>query len=285
MWLILKALSTHMNKQFAVVSFALFSVMFLSVSAFLPLLDSPLLAKSISPHVPPKRKEMRGDSPTPTYDPLAQPPLPPDPSEYEFGRYLYWLHCMPCHGDHGQGLTDEFRRVWVEDHQNCWGRGCHSGKYAEDSFYVPTIVPALVTSAQLAQFQTQQDLLDYLRSTHPPQDPGFLEEDEYHALAFFVLTLNGRLTEKPTPQPTVTPTPSLPPPSHADPLQGYVPIVFIASILFISTFVIVLKKRTEVRAPGKNQGFSSHPDSSTAMKISVAEMMPMSAPLSSATGK
>jgi cytochrome c len=175
---------------------------------------------------------MRGDSPTPTYDPFAQPPLPPDPTEYEFGRYLYWRHCMPCHGDRGQGLTDEFRSVWVEDHQNCWARGCHSGKYAEDSFYVPTIVPALVTGARLVHFETQEDLLDYLRSTHPPQDPGFLEEDEYRALAFFVFSMNDRLTAEPTSQPTLTPTPSL------------------LSILIISFFILI-RKRTEVRATDK----------------------------------
>lgn len=188
-------------------------------------------------------------SPTPTYDPLEQPPLPPNPTEYELGRYLYWQHCMPCHGDRGQGLTDEFRGVWVEDHQDCWSRGCHSGKYANDSFYIPTIVPALVKSDDLAYFASQQELFDYLKTTHPPQDPGFLEEDEYRALALFVFSMNDRLTASPMPSPSVTPTPSLPPSSRLNQLPSFVPLILIGFILVF--IMVILHKRTNVRAPEK----------------------------------
>ena len=47
--------------------------------------------------------------PTPTYDPFGEPSLPNNPTQLESGRHLYWRHCMPCHGDMGQGLTDDFR--------------------------------------------------------------------------------------------------------------------------------------------------------------------------------
>ena len=42
-------------------------------------------------------------SPTPTPDPLAIPLLPESPTQVDIGRNLYYYHCMPCHGDQGQG--------------------------------------------------------------------------------------------------------------------------------------------------------------------------------------
>lgn len=133
-------------------------------------------------------------SATPTYDPLVEPPLPEQPTEYELGRNLYWHWCMTCHGDRGQGLTDEFRGIWEPDHQNCWGRGCHAGRPGDEGFPIPTVVPALVDDTHLGKFASVQDLADYLRATHPPQSPGILEDDNYHAIALFVFTMDGRQT-------------------------------------------------------------------------------------------
>jgi hypothetical protein len=131
-------------------------------------------------------------SPTPTYDPLEEPPLPPNPTEYELGRNLYWHWCMTCHGDRGQGLTDEFRGIWEPDHQNCWGRGCHAGHSGDTGFPIPTVVPALVDETHLAAFASVQELSEFLEATHPPQSPGVLKDDEYHAIALFVFALNER---------------------------------------------------------------------------------------------
>jgi cytochrome c len=152
-------------------------------------------------------------SPTPTYDPLVEPPLPENPTEYELGRNLYWHWCMTCHGDVGQGLTDEFREIWVEDHQDCWGRGCHAGHPGDTGFPIPTVVPALVNDAHLRQFTCIQELSAFLKATHPPQSPGILKDEEYHAIALFVFTMNERpLIDFPvthTPVPTWTGTPVL----------------------------------------------------------------------------
>jgi cytochrome c len=63
--------------------------------------------------------------PSPTVDRLAIPVLPDHPTQVEIGKNVYYYHCMPCHGDKGQRLTSEWRSQWVDDHQNCWGRGCH----------------------------------------------------------------------------------------------------------------------------------------------------------------
>ena len=142
---------------------------------------------------------------TPTYDPLSEPPLPANPTEYELGRNLYWHWCMTCHGDVGQGLTDAFRGIWEEDHQDCWGRGCHAGHPGDMGFPIPTVVPALVSYTHLKQFACLQELSAFLKATHPPQSPGILKDEEYHAISLFVFTMNERpLVELPAP---MTPTP------------------------------------------------------------------------------
>lgn len=131
-----------------------------------------------------------------TSDRLAEPVLPESPTQVEVGRNLYYFHCMPCHGDRGQGLTDEFRAIWVEDHQNCWGRGCHNGRSELSAFYIPKAVPPVSgTSQALAAFQTPDQLFAFLQATQPPQRPGALSEGEYWALTAFLLHENGRLPE------------------------------------------------------------------------------------------
>jgi len=131
-------------------------------------------------------------SPTPTYDPLVEPLLPENSTEFELGRNLYWHWCMTCHGDRGQGLNDEFRGIWEPEHQNCWGRGCHAGRQGDKGFPIPTVVPALVSETHLVQFASVKDLSDFLKATHPPQSPGILKDEEYHAIAIFVFAMNDR---------------------------------------------------------------------------------------------
>lgn len=127
-------------------------------------------------------------------DPLAEPYLPRNPTQYEQGRHLYWLNCMPCHGDSGQGLTDEFRSLWEEDHQNCWARGCHAGRVGDGGFPLPRTIPGIISpSSDLPAYATPETLYDYLCSTHPPQRPGALTEGEYWALTAYVLAENGCL--------------------------------------------------------------------------------------------
>lgn len=187
-------------------------------------------------------------APTPTYDPLAEPPLPPNPTEYELGRNLYWHWCMTCHGDRGQGLTDEFRGIWPPDHQNCWGRGCHAGRQEDQGFPIPTVVPALVNESHLARFSSQQDLADFLKATHPPQSPGILKEEEYQAIALFVFTMNSRLlVATPTFIPTATPIP----PRDENINREAISVGGIAVLISIMPIVLFLLWRARAR-PKKN---------------------------------
>jgi hypothetical protein len=190
--------------------------------------------------IPPIQTTVPPDpSPTsPIYDPLVEPPLPENPTEYELGQNLYWHWCMTCHGDRGQGLTDEFRAIWEPEHQDCWGRGCHAGRSGDGGFPIPTVVPALVNESHLSKFDSVQDLSDFLRETHPPQSPGILKNEDYHAIALFVFTMNERsLVDAPVlvPSPSVTEPaiPSQEPIAESLPLYG---ILF--AMILVSIFVL-----------------------------------------------
>ncbi|MCZ7667923.1 MAG: hypothetical protein M5U34_12380 [Chloroflexi bacterium] len=43
-----------------------------------------------------------GMQPTLAIDRLAPPPTVENPTQLDEGAYLYWLYCIPCHGDKGQ---------------------------------------------------------------------------------------------------------------------------------------------------------------------------------------
>jgi hypothetical protein len=184
---------------------------------------------------------------TPTYDPLEEPPLPPHPTEYELGRNLYWHWCMTCHGDRGQGLTDDFRAIWEPEHQNCWGRGCHAGRIGDEGFPIPTVVPALVNDTHLAQFESVQELSDFLKATHPPQSPGILKREEYQAISLFVFAINERspidILLAVTPEPTLVPTPTT---ATSLPATSSFPLYAIGIFLGLMIGVLMLARRTRI---------------------------------------
>jgi len=168
---------------------------------------------------PPRPTQMPG------LDRLAVPVLPESPTQVDTGRYLYYFHCMPCHGDRGQGLTDEWRQVWDEEHRNCWGRGCHAARSEMDAFFLPRSVPPLIG---LGSFETADDLFTFLRETQPPQRPGTLSDPDYWALTAFLLYENGRLPAGAQ----VGPQPA----GHS----GRTGIVALAILLFLPATLLVL---------------------------------------------
>ncbi len=128
--------------------------------------------------------------PTPTVDRLAAPPTVPSPMQADEGAQLFWLYCQPCHGDQGQGLTDEWRAQFPEEEQNCWQSGCHSahGKdLPEYGFILPTAVPPVIGAGSLNNFETAQQLYYYMRSAMPYEAPGSLSEAEYLAITAYII--------------------------------------------------------------------------------------------------
>lgn len=189
-------------------------------------------------------------SPAPTYDPLVEPPLPANPTELDLGENLYWHWCMTCHGDKGQGLTDEFRGIWEPEHQNCWARGCHTGRRDDLGFPIPTIVPAVVSKDHLAQFPSIQSFADFLKATHPPQSPGILKNEEYQAIALFVFSMNGRSPDTVTPIttkiPVSTPTATLHSPAISRPHSQTTLIVVLVLLALLVAGVLVILVRLRI---------------------------------------
>jgi hypothetical protein len=157
--------------------------------------------------------------------------LPDHPTEVQVGEVVYYYNCMPCHGDQGQGLTDEFRQVWVEDHQNCWAVGCHGGRVSDEGFPIPKYVPAVSARPdQLMRFASPENLFDYLQSYHPPQRPGALAEDEYWAVTALLLYENQRLESDGRVGPQQAHLPQI------EPLTGI--ILFAAASLLVASLLI-----------------------------------------------
>ncbi len=130
----------------------------------------------------------------PNMDPAARmaPPVMSDPPTHlEWGHYNYWLSCMVCHGDRGQGLTDEWRTAGNADGENCWQARCHASSHPPEGFEFPRYVPPVLGEYALLRFQTVGDLHTYLQETMPWYAPGLLDDETYWQLATYLADANG----------------------------------------------------------------------------------------------
>jgi hypothetical protein len=129
--------------------------------------------------------------PTLEEDRLAAPPMPPNPTQADLGSHVYYQVCMACHGDRGQGLTDEWREVWNED-ANCWQSECHGNDHPPEGFSFPqTCCAAVLGPGTLTQFRDGQALFEYLVETMPWWNPGYMPVEEFWQLTNFMMRENG----------------------------------------------------------------------------------------------
>ncbi len=128
---------------------------------------------------------------TPGTDRLAKPVLPPNPTQADKGAEVYWLTCMACHGDRGQGLTQEWREAWDPEDQNCWQSKCHAANHPPGGFVLPRYVPPIIGPNTLQRFQTVLDLYEYIKAKMPWHAPGTLSDEEYWQLAAYLARANG----------------------------------------------------------------------------------------------
>jgi len=125
-------------------------------------------------------------TPAPPYNPTATPT-----TQGGHGANLFYVYCMPCHGDVGQGLTDEFRfREYPPEDTNCWKSGCHGDRPYEDGFTLPKTVPAIIGAGTLQKFKTAQELYGFIRAAMPFNAPGSLESEQYLFVTAFLLEQN-----------------------------------------------------------------------------------------------
>ena len=123
---------------------------------------------------------------TPFSNPTATPP-----TQGGNGANTFHVYCMPCHGDLGQGLTDEFRnREYPPEDVNCWKSGCHGARPYENGFTLPITIPMLIGPGALAKFQTAQELYGFIRGAMPFNAPGSLTDTQYVNLTAFLLEGN-----------------------------------------------------------------------------------------------
>jgi len=127
-------------------------------------------------------------NPTPTSfrNPTATPP-----TQGGHGHDLFYIYCMPCHGDVGQGLTDEFRlRQYPPEDTNCWKSGCHGERPYDNGFKLPHTVPALIGANTLTKFATARNMYDFMRTAMPFSKPGSLSQEQYLQVLAFLLEQN-----------------------------------------------------------------------------------------------
>ncbi len=118
--------------------------------------------------------------------------MPAAPSQADHGAQTYWLLCLACHGDRGQGLTEEFRETYPPEEQYCWERGCHGERPYDFGFKLPMQIPAVVgPEAALGKFTTAARLNAYIMAAMPYWKPGSLTEEEGWLVTAFLLRENG----------------------------------------------------------------------------------------------
>jgi hypothetical protein len=133
---------------------------------------------------------------TPTPDRLARPTLPAEPSQADKGAQVYWLTCLPCHGDRGQGLTTEFMETYPVEDRNCWESGCHGKRPYENGFTLPTTVPAVIGEGTLRRFPNAAVFSSYIYAAMPYWRPASLtEEEKWQVTAFLLRENRQRLSE------------------------------------------------------------------------------------------
>jgi mono/diheme cytochrome c family protein len=122
---------------------------------------------------------------------LVLPELPSTATQADVGAEIYRLVCQDCHGDRGQGLTDEWRAEWAPEDQNCWQSKCHASNHPPEGFVLPRQVPALMGVNTLKAHETVLDLHNYIRSRMPWHDPGNLQAWEYWQVTAFLIRERG----------------------------------------------------------------------------------------------
>lgn len=191
-------------------------------------------------------------TPTSTLSPferLAEPTLPAEPSQADLGAQAFWLHCLPCHGDRGQGLTLEFRETYPPDEVNCWQSGCHGKRPYENGFTLPMTIPAVIGENALQKFSNAAMLQSYIFATMPYWKPGSLEQDDIWKITAFLLRANGlweareELNASNAMQVVVhemeaTPTPI---PESDAPVAGSIWVFLLAPVVLI--LLIILQRR------------------------------------------
>lgn len=176
----------------------LLSRIMLAVFVIVSAMTASLLASTdvkASPHQQSKSTPTPLPQPTPTFDVkrLDKPLVVSEvPNQLEAGSLKYWGVCMACHGDRGQGLTEEWKDAFGAEDRNCWQSGCHGADHPPQGFLIPKdkIIPSVAGQGSLARFQNAQELHDYILASMPWWDPGQLTDAEAWEVTAYILHMH-----------------------------------------------------------------------------------------------
>ena len=188
---------------------------------------------------------------------LAKPTLPAQPSQADKGAQAYWLYCLPCHGDRGQGLTLEFRETYPSEEVDCWQSGCHGKSPYENGFALPMSIPAVIGENTLQKFSNAAMLQSYIFAAMPFWKPGSLTEEDAWKVTAFVLRENNLWSgavaldasnagEVAIPRGVLTPvvTPQQAEVQKGGGTIGWIILIGSLSMLFILVFILKKSKNT-----------------------------------------
>ena len=133
--------------------------------------------------------------PTPTFDVQRLAKLVVDSAYAEQlhnGSIIYWGVCLACHGDAGQGLTEEWRDAYGPVDRNCWQKGCHGNDHPENGFLIPEdlLIPAVAGPGRLTRFKNAHELHDFIFASMPWWDPGQLTDEGAWEVSAYILKLH-----------------------------------------------------------------------------------------------
>lgn len=128
-------------------------------------------------------------------DDLPPPVISEEPSQLERGQLQYYQVCLACHGNWGQGLTDEWRETGFRADMNCWESKCHAPNHPPHGFEIPREMPALLGVTALSTLSDAAQLYQVIYQSMPWWDPGSLTSDEALDLTAYLMDARGELPE------------------------------------------------------------------------------------------
>ena len=133
-----------------------------------------------------------------TYNRLEKPKVSTPPTQADQGAVYYWLVCTPCHGDVGQGLTEEWREVFGPEEKNCWQAECHGKRHPPEGFELPHAVPPVLGLTALGRFNNAQELHRLVSTSMPWYRPSYMTAEQSWQVTAYLLRQQGVMPPKVT---------------------------------------------------------------------------------------
>jgi hypothetical protein len=125
---------------------------------------------------------------------FPNPVLPENPVQADYAEEPYYMVCMACHGDWGQGLTDEWReRGYGEGFDNCWQSQCHGSNHPDHGFQLIKSIPGVTGYGSMTRVSNAGELFDVIYETMPWWNPGSMGEKEAWEMTAYLMRARGEI--------------------------------------------------------------------------------------------